>query len=298
MADLKEVKSRIRVKRGPKTKMSGVTLPKGTPFYNETDNTLLISDGVTELSKHDTLIAELANKSKTSVPQVNIDEVLDNWKKYKSGLISDIVFSEYMSNLYKNSKYTNFMQDKTSGEVYFNPLNESTDKIIVETKVPIYALSASEIEAMSETSLYYEAFISKDVVKPGDTIEIEYVKVKKGGNDPLKVSPVRERVRLTITSHASNFSYNNTRLYYEEVTWQTNPDKGTISTFYADTCLFINCTMSDSYIAIYFPSIDNTRTTVTMLSKEDEYSETLKLRYTTSPLKQTYYITKIYKVIQ
>ena len=52
MADLKEVKSRIRIKRGPKTKMSGVTLPKGTPFYNETDNTLLISDGVTELNKH------------------------------------------------------------------------------------------------------------------------------------------------------------------------------------------------------------------------------------------------------
>lgn len=52
MADLKEIKSRIRIKRGPKTKMSGVALPKGTPFYNETDNTLLISDGVTELDKH------------------------------------------------------------------------------------------------------------------------------------------------------------------------------------------------------------------------------------------------------
>ena len=44
MADLEKVKSRIRIKRGPKTKMSGVTLPKGTPFYNETDNTLLISE--------------------------------------------------------------------------------------------------------------------------------------------------------------------------------------------------------------------------------------------------------------
>lgn len=297
MADLKEVKSRIRIKRGPKTKMSGVTLPKGTPFYNETDNTLLISNGVTELNKHDTLLAELADKSKTSVPQVNIDEVLDNWKKYKSGLMSDIVFNEYISNLYKNSKYTNFMQDKTSGGLYFNPLNESTDKIIVEAKVPIYTLTASEIESMSETSPYYKATISKDVIKPGDTIEIEYVKVKKRGSDPFKVSPVRERVQLTIASYA-NFEYDNTRIYFESASWQTNPDKGTISTYFTDTYLFIDCTTSDTLIDIHFPSFDRTTTTITSLSKEEGGSEALKLRNITSPLKQTYYITKIYKVIQ
>lgn len=87
MADLKEVKSRIRIKRGPKTKMSGVTLPKGTPFYNETDNTLLISDGVTELDKHPIIttnsihtdnwtIIEDTNKELVITPKGSTDSIL------------------------------------------------------------------------------------------------------------------------------------------------------------------------------------------------------------------------------
>ena len=87
MADLKEVKSRIRIKRGPKTKMSGVTLPKGTPFYNETDNTLLISDGVTELDKHPIIttdgihtnnwtITEDTNKELVITPKGSTDSIV------------------------------------------------------------------------------------------------------------------------------------------------------------------------------------------------------------------------------
>lgn len=71
MADLKEVKSRIRIKRGPKTKMSGVTLPEGTPFYNETDNTLLISDGVTELNKHPIITTDSIHTDNWIVEEVN-----------------------------------------------------------------------------------------------------------------------------------------------------------------------------------------------------------------------------------
>lgn len=165
MADLKEVKSRIRVKRGPKTKMSGVTLPKGTPFYNETDNTLLISDGVTELSKHDTLIAELVNKSKTSVPQVNIDEVLDNWTKSnhgQGGIISADTWDNYIKGVYKNSKYTNFMQDSESGELYFNPLNNNGAKYKVEIKKEIsFTINTTDSTITLEESL-----------RGGDMIEV------------------------------------------------------------------------------------------------------------------------------
>lgn len=71
MADLKEVKSRIRIKRGPKTKMSGVTLPKGTPFYNETDNTLLISDGVTELNKHPIITTNSIHTDNWTIEQID-----------------------------------------------------------------------------------------------------------------------------------------------------------------------------------------------------------------------------------
>lgn len=87
MADLKEVKSRIRIKRGPKTKMLGVTLPKGTPFYNEMDNTLLISDGVTELDKHPIIttdsihtdnwtITEDTNKKLVITPKDSTDSIV------------------------------------------------------------------------------------------------------------------------------------------------------------------------------------------------------------------------------
>lgn len=71
MADLKEVKSRIRIKRGPRTKMSGVTLPEGTPFYNETDNTLLISDGVTELDKHPIITTDSIHTDNWTIEQID-----------------------------------------------------------------------------------------------------------------------------------------------------------------------------------------------------------------------------------
>ena len=164
MADLKEVKSRIRIKRGPKTKMSGVTLPKGTPFYNETDNTLLISDGVTELNKHDTLLAELADKSKTSVPQVNIDEVLDNWKKSNHGqgdIMSADAWNNYIKGVYKNSKYTNFMLDNTSGELYFNPLNSNDTKYKIEIKKEI----SFTIDTSDSTIVLGEALNDGDIIE-------------------------------------------------------------------------------------------------------------------------------------
>lgn len=204
MADLKEVKSRIRVKRGPKTKMSGVTLPKGTPFYNETDNTLLISDGVTELSKHDTLIAELVNKSKTSVPQVNIDEVLDNWTKSnhgQGGIISADTWDNYIKGVYKNSKYTNFMQDSESGELYFNPLNNNGAKYKVEIKKEIsFTINTSDSTITLEESL-----------RGGDIIEIVVETatsafVLRGSvfvNSKLTKSPIRFSPIVSILSGGS-----------------------------------------------------------------------------------------------
>lgn len=205
MADLKEVKSRIRVKRGPKTKMSGVTLSKGTPFYNETDNTLLISDGVTELSKHDTLIAELANKSKTSVPQVNIDEVLDNWTKSnhgQGGIISADTWDNYIKGVYKNSKYTNFMQDSESGELYFNPLNTDDNKYKVEIKKELFSgtfggatsdpgsLTLEDVDYMDTLEIWirWTAYANNTILKPFEFTDRKVITCK--GSDSIDFTSI------------------------------------------------------------------------------------------------------------
>ena len=55
-----ELKSRIRIKRGTEDKISNSndTLPKGSLLYNETKNTLIVSDGNTEIKNLKSLTSE------------------------------------------------------------------------------------------------------------------------------------------------------------------------------------------------------------------------------------------------
>lgn len=128
----------------------------GTPGSGS-ENSRKISD-IFEEGSNTVKNAELADKSKTSVPQVNIDEVLDNWKKSnhgQGGIISADAWSNYIKGVYKNSKYTNFMLDNTSGELYFNPLNNNDDLLLIPRLKRVFKGAESTTRLSDNDTVYF-----------------------------------------------------------------------------------------------------------------------------------------------